>query len=104
MNQALPPILLDVLSGLIPLHLSRLAGLSDRDRAHVTEQYADEIAASGDRLTAPENFDDRHERARALTALAGGLAIGAMQPGGVTWAGRHWCTTPHVNCVNGRNL
>jgi hypothetical protein len=94
----IPPLLMAVLDGLIPLHLMRLAELSEGDRRRLAERYADGLAAGADRLTAPGNFDDRGERAEALTALAGGIALGAMQPGGITWAGRHWCTTPHPNC------
>lgn len=33
-----------------------------------------------------------------LNAIARGLAIGALQPGGVTWLGLHWCTAPHGAC------
>jgi hypothetical protein len=103
----IPPLLMTVLDGLIPLHLMRLAQLSEGDRSRLAERYADALAAGADRLTAPGNFDDRAERSEALTALAGALAIGAMQPGGVTWAGRHWCTKPHPNCpantVDGRS-
>lgn len=94
----LPPLLMTMLDGLIPLHLMRLSDLSEGDRRRLAERYADDLAAGADRLTAPGNFDDRAERSEALTALAGGLAIGAMQPGGVTWAGRHWCTKPHPDC------
>lgn len=94
----LPPMLLTVLNGLIPLHLARLAGLSEGDRRRLAEQYADGLATGADRLVMPGNFTDRRERSQALTALAGGLAIGAMQPGGITWAGRHWCVTPHPGC------
>jgi hypothetical protein len=99
----IPPALLTAIEGLIPLHLIRLAELSDGDRRRLAEQYADALGSAGDRLTAPGNFDDRAERSRALTALAGALALGALQPGGITWAGRHWCSSPHVNCVNERN-
>jgi hypothetical protein len=94
----IPPLLSTVLEGLIPLHLVQLAELSDRARQRLAVQYADELAAGADRLTAPGNFADRAERSRALTALAGAIAIGATQPGGVTWAGRHWCTQPHAGC------
>lgn len=94
----LPPMLKTVLDGLIPLHLMRLAVLSEGDRKRLAEQHADALAAGADRLTAPGNFTDRRERAQALTALAGGIAIGATQPGGITWAGHHWCTTPHPDC------
>lgn len=103
----LPSMLKLALDGLIPLHLMRLADLSEGDRRRLAEQYADGLATGADRLTAPGNFTDRHERGQALNALAGGLAIGATQPGGITWAGHHWCTTPHpgcpVNTVNERS-
>src|SRR5215471_15823155 len=36
--------------------------------------------------------------AEVCTAIAKGLGIGACQPGGVTWFGRHWCTAPHGTC------
>jgi hypothetical protein len=100
----IPPALLTAIEGLIPLHLVQLADLTDRARQRLAVQYADELAAGADRLTAPGNFDDRRERAAALTALAGAIAIGALQPGGITWAGRHWCTRPHHGCpVNSVN-
>lgn len=99
----IPPLLMTVLDGLIPVQAARIAALSDGDRRRLAEQYADALATGADRLTAPGNFDDRQERAQALTALAGAIAIGASQPGGISWAGRHWCTRPHVNCVNERS-
>jgi hypothetical protein len=34
--------------------------------------------------------------------LARGLALLACQPGGVTWAGLHWCAWPHPRCPNPR--
>lgn len=93
-----PPLLHTVLDGLIALSLAEVAALSRDDRQRLACQSADELAAGADRLTAPGNFDDRRERSRALTALARGIAIGAHQPGDVTWAGRHWCTAPHLDC------
>jgi hypothetical protein len=36
--------------------------------------------------------------AEVFNAIAKGLGIGAYQPGGVTWLGRHWCTAPHGAC------
>lgn len=41
---------------------------------------------------------DRQTRSEVLTAMATCLALGALQPGGVTWSGRHWCTAPHADC------
>jgi hypothetical protein len=36
--------------------------------------------------------------AEVFNAIAKGLGIGACQPGGVTWLGKHWCTAPHGTC------
>lgn len=97
-DAALPPLLADILHGLVPVHIARLTAASGHDRHVLAERYADGIATGADRLTAPGNFADRRERSEALTALAGGLALGAMQTGGVTFAGHHWCTTRHPDC------
>jgi hypothetical protein len=34
--------------------------------------------------------------------LARGLAIAAYQPGGISFAGLHWCADPHPDCLAGR--
>lgn len=101
--------LLLVLDGLVSLHLMRLGQPGELARAHAEataqDGLADVIAEAGDRLTAPGNFrdpEDRRTRGRLLTAMATCLAIGAMQPGGITWAGHHWCTAPHDECPNTR--
>lgn len=100
-----PPSLLLILNGLVPLHLARFATHpGERTRAHVEAgDLADTIAAAGDRLTAPGNFQDkadRHTRGELLTAIATCLALGAEQPGGISWGGAHWCTAPHPGCPN----
>lgn len=101
--------LLLVLDGLVPLHLIRLDRPGELARAHAEataeDGLADVIAEAGDRLTAPGNFrdpEDRRIRSRLLSAMATCLAIGARQPGGITWAGHHWCTAPHDDCPNAR--
>lgn len=106
--EALDRLLL-ILDGLVPLHLMRLADPGELARAHreaaADGGIADVIAHSGDRLTASGNFHgdgEHHTRGRLLSALARGLALGAMQPGGVTWAGAHWCAAPHDACPNTR--
>jgi hypothetical protein len=40
------------------------------------------------------------QTARIYDQLARGLAADAHRPGGVTFAGRHWCTQPHPDCPN----
>lgn len=101
----LDPLLKTVLDGLIALRL-----IEHRDPALLAERTADlaprlgdQIAEYGDRITAPGNFtdpDDRLVRSRLLAAMSTCIALGAAQPGGITWAGHHWCITQHVNCVN----
>jgi hypothetical protein len=107
-SEAIDRLLL-ILDGLVPLHLMRLdrPGELARTHAEATAQdgLADRIAEAGDRLTAPGNFrdpEDRRIRGRLLGAMATCLALGAHQPGGITWAGRHWCTAPHTNCPKTR--
>ncbi len=54
---------------------------------------ADLIAGGGDHLTAPGNFthpEDIKLRKDVLNAVATTLALGALQPGGVEFAGLHW--------------
>lgn len=97
------PLLLEVLQGLVPLHIAQQATTPQHDQATAALRHADTIAAYGDRLTAPGNFqdpDDRRARGRLLTAMAAALAHGAAQPGGITWCGAHWCTSPHPACPN----
>lgn len=100
-----PLLLLDVLGGLVPLHLLRLQhhpGELARARSECGT-LADTIAEHGDRLTNHGSFRDRDhraERSQLLNAMATALALGAIQDGGVTWAGRHWCTQPHPACPN----
>lgn len=99
---------LDALDGLVPLYLLRFqAQPLELARAHAeADATAGVLAEQGDRLTAPGNFvgaDERAKRGQALSAIARALALGALQDGGVTWAGRHWCTAVHPDCPNGRN-
>ncbi|MFF4479486.1 hypothetical protein ACFY1A_21040 [Streptomyces sp. NPDC001520] len=98
-----PPSLLALLDGLVALVLVRFAKHpAERERALAeTDNLADAIAETGDRLTASGNFRtpaDRRARGELLAAMATCLALGAEQPGGITWAGAHWCTAPHPNC------
>lgn len=100
-DQALDHLLV-VLDGLVPLHIARLTQPDEMVRAHEEAgDLADRVSEAGDRLTAPGNFrspDDRQTRGRLLAAMATCLAIGAHEPGGITWAGAHWCAAPHPDC------
>lgn len=96
--------LLTILDGLVPLHLMRLARPGEYQRALAEAgDLADAIAEAGDRLTAPANFrapSDRRTRGELLNTMATCLALGARQPGGIVWAGRHWCIAAHEDCPN----
>jgi hypothetical protein len=100
--------LADVLDGLIPLQLMRwhaqpLELARARGEAATPGGIADIITESGDRLTAPGNFRDASERrvrGDTLAALAAGIALGALEPEGVHWGGRHWCVAAHADCPN----
>lgn len=100
--------LMSILDGLLAVNLLRFRAQPlelARARAEA-DATADVLAEQGDRLTAPGNFSGAEERAKrgqALSAIARALALGALQDGGVTWAGRHWCTTTHPDCPNRRN-
>lgn len=52
-----------------------------------------QVAAHGDDL----QYGGRH-CAATFAHLAKGLAALAYQPGGVTFAGAHWCVHPHPGC------
>jgi len=47
---------------------------------------------------APGQMAREYRPAEVCNAIAKALGIGAHQPGGVTWLGRHWCTAPHGTC------
>lgn len=91
-----------VLQGLVPLRILALSQPGELDRARAQAgDLADVIACGGDRLVAPGNFrgaEERKARRQVLNAVATCLAVGAHDPGGVTWAGLHWCTGPHEGC------
>lgn len=103
MTAQLDSTLLTLLDGMVELKLLCFADPAKLAAARAeTGSLATTLAESGDRLTAPGNFGrdrDRHRiRSEALNAASTALALGALQPGGITWCGRHWCTAPHDDC------
>lgn len=88
----------NILQGLVPIRIAHIMGMSPYKREILLAQATDRIAGGGDRVTARGNFTDRADRAETLSALAAGLALGALQPGGITWDGLHWCVSPHPDC------
>lgn len=83
----------DALVGLlevaVPMWILNLQGHSPEQRIAIARRCADEVGSHGDTLM----FGGKKgEAARIFNTLAEGLAVAAYQPGGVTFAGRHWCT------------
>lgn len=119
-----PDVLLACLDVAVPLHLFKArsdGGAALRAGAH---EDADIIACGydvlvradsgwrkGDKDPAPHQLTKEQADAGVLArsyrpaelfnAVARGVAVGALQPGGVTLLGRHWCTDPHKGCPNG---
>lgn len=91
--------LLSALDAAVPLWMLELDRMTpeirELDRQVWARRSADAIAAHGDVL----QYGSRRkgETAKVFNALAQGLAAAAYQPGGVTFAGRHWCTD-HAEC------
>jgi hypothetical protein len=77
----------------VPLHILELRRWSPERRAAAAADAATTIGSHGDALL----FGGR-QCAETFNALALGLALLAHQPGGVAFAGEHWCTDPHAGC------
>jgi hypothetical protein len=69
------------------------------DPAAVASECAGEIASAGDLLwPGPAGTPGGAAGARVTSAVATGLSLLAACPGGVSFAGQHWCTAPHPHC------
>lgn len=109
---------MEALDGVVPLFILHFATMSPDERwamlteplpvgdrglsddylaAHPEERSAslmDIIAHNGDDLLhGGPNFE------LVFNATAQALALGAFQPGGITFCGRHWCTN-HDRCLD----
>lgn len=83
------------LEAAVPLHIIELSNRTPEQRAAIAQRSADEVACRGDIL----QFGSKKRGAVAdvFNHLARGIAVLAFQPGGVTFAGHHWCTS-HALC------
>ena len=80
------PVLEAMLPVAVLTALDDVARLADDERVRLAAEFADAIASHGDDLM----FGGKH-CAPTFAALARGLAVLAHQPGGVSFAGLHWC-------------
>jgi len=96
-DDGFPAALLIGLQAAVPLHILDSWHLSDEERQAAANEHATVVACHGDDLI----YGGR-QCAPSFNALARGLALLAHQPGGVDFAGQHWCTQPHDGCPNKR--
>lgn len=81
------------LGAAVPIAIADMTGWSDQERLHASRGLADVICEHGDVLLYGGGGERRQRKdcAAAFAALVRALAIGAYQPGGITFAGSHWC-------------
>jgi hypothetical protein len=97
-------VLIDSLRVAVPMWIWQLQGSTPEQRVVIARRCADHVAERGDvlmygnRRNGRRTSEARGDCAKAFNALAEGLATGAYQPGGVTFAGQHWCTD-HAACL-----
>lgn len=89
-------LLRDSLLLAVPLRMASQARWSDEERAEAAHRAAQIVAEHGDILM--YGGSRKGEAAKAFAALAEGLAAAAYQPGGVRFAGMHWCVD-HDACL-----
>lgn len=87
--------LVETLAFAVPLWIDEIRSLTDSQRAARARRCSAMVAERGDVLQFGSSKPGK--AAEVFNALAEGLACGAYQPGGINFAGRHWCTN-HQQC------
>jgi hypothetical protein len=87
-DRGAPPALLPTLALAVPLRIEELRLRTFEERAALASGAVRELAEHGDNVLFPG--PRKGDSARAFGALVTGLAVGAYQPGGVSFAGLHW--------------
>jgi hypothetical protein len=97
-------VLIPALAVAVPLWIHELQQLTGDTRDQQLRAWAaatvDQVCERGDILQF--SGGKKGQTAEAFNALARGLAAGAYVPGGITFAGLHWCVEPHppIPCPN----
>lgn len=89
--------LVETLAFAVPLWMWELRDRTDKQRAAIAKRCGAMVAERGDALQFGSKT--RGKAAEVFNALAEGLGAAAYQPGGITFAGRHWCTD-HQQCLD----
>lgn len=87
--------LMETLALAVPLWMLDLYYRTPEQRCAIARRCSQVLAERADNLMFGNK--KKGETAQVFNALAEGLAVAAYQPGGVTFAGRHWCTD-HGRC------
>ena len=87
--------LIATLAFAVPLWMLELQDRTDNQRAAIAKRCSAMVAERGDVLMFGSKT--RGKAAEVFNALAEGIAAAAFQPGGITFAGRHWCID-HAVC------
>ena len=91
-----------LLDGMVPLAVFEVSRWSSVRQEAEMARSGELIASSADDLGVVGDHLGRRNspQGAVLTALARGIAVGSLRPGGVTFAGRHWCSAAHEDCPN----
>lgn len=83
-------VLIETLRFAVPLYMDEMRDWSFERRAEAAHVATDAVAYRGDVLM--YGGGRKGQVAEVFNHLARGLAAAAYQPGGVDFAGQHWCT------------
>ncbi|WP_326646088.1 hypothetical protein OG884_15665 [Streptosporangium sp. NBC_01755] len=83
---------------MVPMSIAAVADWSAEGRQAAAVSAADLISSGADQMWEHNPRKRDLPQGRVTATIARGLAVLAYQPGGVTWAGSHWCTAPHEGC------
>lgn len=96
-SQSTRDLLAAFLEAAVPLAIMEMSDYTPEHRMKIGSECSDHIAAHGDIIL--YKSPRQGESAKAVAMLAKGLAVGAYQPGGITFLGQHWCVN-HDECVS----
>lgn len=91
-------VLAETLALAVPLWIWDLRGLTDDQRAARARRCSAMVAERGDVLMFGSK--SRGKAAEVFNALAEGIACAAYLPGGIDFAGRHWCADHQRLCID----
>lgn len=96
-------ILRDVQGGLaflVPITIAEFRPLTVEARMVRAGEDSSNIAHNADQLIRGQ-ADRRSRKNSVLASVARAMAIGAFNPGGITFLGVHACDEPHEDCPGG---